>query len=368
MKIVVVYATAGAGHKKAAYVIADHIRSRDTRHSVELADIVDRSSFFFKIIYLWGYDFLVNHCQWLWSLLFAMTSQSRFRPFVSRVRSWVHYYNTGPFCKFLVDAQPDAIISTHFLSSDVVSYLKNRGFLRTRLVTIITDFGVHPFWICPGTDMYCVASDATRNILIEKGASADTVCVTGIPTDPKFSRSHDRHQICTRLAIDPGRKTVLVVTGSFGIGPIEEIVRELYRDYSVLAVCARNKGLYQRLTKKSYANTHVFGFIDFIDDLMAVADVIITKPGGLTISELLCMDCIPLFIAAIPGQESVNIAVLQSAGIGCKAGDIRSIHQEVAQCIRDEGKIKNAIQAFKQQNSAARIYDALRTNSAGIAR
>ena len=109
---------------------------------------------------------------------------------------------------------------------------------------------------------------------------------------------------------------MLVVTGSFGIGPIEEIVQLLCNDYEVLAVCARNKRLFGRLKARAYPHTHVFGFVENIDELMTVSDVIITKPGGLTISESLCMDLIPLFIAAIPGQESMNVEVLQNAGIG----------------------------------------------------
>jgi len=161
------------------------------------------------------------------------------------------------------------------------------------------------------------------------------------------------------------RPVVLVVTGSFGIGPIEEIVKQLHEDYTVLAVCARNRRLYSRLTARGYPNTKVFGFVDFIDDLMAVSSVIVTKPGGLTISELLSMDLIPVFISAIPGQETSNVAILESAGIGIFLSDLRLIKQRIAACLRDAEHIKASIKRFKQTNSASRIYDIVLSDGPG---
>lgn len=364
MKIIIVYATAGAGHKKAAEVIAGHIRASSS-DPVACLDIIDRSSWLFRLMYCRGYDFLVNHCQWLWSALFALTDRRAATALFQRARSFLHYLNTKQFCRFLADIKPDIVISTHFLSSDIVSYMKSRGLLSCRLITVITDFGVHPFWINPGTDAYCCASEITRLSLISRGVSVRNAFVTGIPVDPGFSRPHDKDEICRRLGIGRDRPAVLVVTGSFGIGPIEEIVKQLHEEYTVLAVCARNRRLYSRLIDRAYSNTKVFGFVDFIDDLMAVSSVIITKPGGLTISELLSMDLMPVFISAIPGQETSNVAILASAGIGTGVSDLRLIRQRVAACIRDAEHIKASIQRFKQPNAASRIYDIVRTDGSG---
>jgi processive 1,2-diacylglycerol beta-glucosyltransferase len=368
MKIVVVYATAGAGHKKAAQAIAAYLRQREPGTDIALVDVVDRSSWIFRLIYLWGYDFLINHCQWLWAAVFYASSRPNYRAFFNRLTTGIQYYNTRAFTAYLTDAQPDVVVSTHFLSSDIVSFLKRRGQLRARLITVITDFGVHPFWISSSTDCYCVASEATRLVLEKAGVPRGAIRVTGIPVDPKFIRPHDRSAICARLGIDTARPAVLVVTGSFGIGPIEEIVRRLCNDYELLAVCARNKRLYRGLNARRYPHTHVFGFVDNIDELMTAADVIITKPGGLTISELLCMDLIPLFISAIPGQESVNVEVLRRSGIGSSVADLRGIAAQVAQCIRDTPRIKESIRAFKQTNAVSGIYDVIRTDSSGPAR
>ncbi|MFA5099526.1 MAG: glycosyltransferase [Candidatus Omnitrophota bacterium] len=368
MKIVVVYATAGAGHKKAAQAIEAYLRVREPGADIALVDVISQASSIFRFFYLWGYDFLINHCQWLWAAVFYASSRPAFRALFNTLTSGIQYYNTRSFASYLVDMQPDVVVSTHFLSSDIVSFLKGRGQVRARLITIITDFGVHPLWLAPYTDFYCVASDATRDILTGDGVPAAKIRVTGIPIDTKFTRLHDRKKIQERLGIDAQRPAVLVVTGSFGIGPIEEIVQKLCNEYVLLAVCARNKHLYDRLQDRAYPHTHVFGFVDNIDDLMAAADVIITKPGGLTISELLYMDLIPLFIAPIPGQESMNVEILHQAGIGSSIAGLRGIGPQVAQCIKDAPRIKESIRTFKQTNAVSGIYDVIRTDSSGAAR
>jgi processive 1,2-diacylglycerol beta-glucosyltransferase len=368
MKIIVVYATAGAGHKKAAQVIAGFIRQQAQAHTVVLADIVDNSSWIFRLMYLFGYDFLVNHARWIWSFLFYLTSHKAGRSFFSYLTTIVHYYNTKSFSEFLIKEEPDVVVSTHFLSSDIVAYMKRKGLLRSKLITVVTDFGVHPFWVSESTDLYCVASEATKVILAGQGVAPKNITVTGIPTDPKFSQPHDRQRISYKLGIDSRRKVVLIVTGSFGIGPIREITAALHSDYEVLAVCARNKKLYDDLSARAFPNTHVFGFVDNIDELMAVSDVIITKPGGLTISELLCMDLMPIFISAIPGQETGNIECLRNAGIGRELVSLKNAAAQVAEYILDAQNIKDAIRRFKQTNAVSKIYDSIRTDSPGPAR
>jgi len=365
MKILIAYATAGAGHKKAASVVYGYLKHECGINDIEIVDIVEKSSWFFRLIYFWGYDFLINHCACVWAVIFFMSEKGMFRPFFSKLTTFIHYYNTRKFVAFLKKAKPDVVVSTHFLSSDVVAYLKRHGILQSRLITIITDFGVHPFWIAQGTDFYCVASEATRSILISRGVSSLSIRITGIPTDLKFNGVHDRDIIRNRIGISKECKTVLVVTGSFGIGPIESIVKQLCPDYHVLAVCARNKRLYRKLTIKAYPNTNIYGYVDNLDELMAACDIIITKPGGLTISELLCMDLIPLFIAAIPGQEAINASIMENAGIGQTIHDINKTVSLVKRSIEDASRIRGAIRVIKKTDAVKGIYDVIRTSCTG---
>ncbi|MEK9169393.1 MAG: glycosyltransferase, partial [Patescibacteria group bacterium] len=136
----------------------------------------------------------------------------------------------------------------------------------------------------------------TKNRLLHMGIEEQRIKEFGIPSAPGFLKIQDREQIAKKLGIEAKKFTMLVMTGSFGVGPLEEIAGSLCADAQVLVVCGRNKTLFKRLEKKNLSNVLAFGFINNPEELMAVSDVIITKPGGLSIAELLNMELFPIFI------------------------------------------------------------------------
>jgi processive 1,2-diacylglycerol beta-glucosyltransferase len=121
---------------------------------------------------------------------------------------------------------------------------------------------------------------------------------------------------------------VLVATGSFGIGPIEEIVEKL-EGFQVIVVCGNNRTLYQSLSERHLAHAHVLGLVNNMHELMAVSDAMVTKPGGLSISEALVSGLPMIFFNAIPGQETGNILVLKAYGIGISGCGIEGICEEL---------------------------------------
>ncbi len=193
------------------------------------------------------------------------------------------------------------------------------------MVTIITDFGVHPFWVTEGADIYITASGVTKEKLLSRGVSGEKIKVLGIPVNNKFLQPLDKERLRLKLGFKKNKLTVLVVTGSFGIGPIEEIVDALHEEVQILVVCARNEKLFKHLKNKNYSDAKVFGFVDNMHELMAASDIIVTKPGGVTIAELLITELAPIFVSAITGQETTNLTVIQSYGIGKRAKKINEI-------------------------------------------
>ena len=109
---------------------------------------------------------------------------------------------------------------------------------------------MHPFWISVGIDTYAVASDYTKEKLLFEGIEDQRIKVVGIPIDTKFSLVYDKLNLCRKFGMQPDKFTVLITTGSFGMGPIEEIVDLAYKDVQIIVVCAHNKSLYQRLKKR----------------------------------------------------------------------------------------------------------------------
>jgi processive 1,2-diacylglycerol beta-glucosyltransferase len=157
------------------------------------------------------------------------------------------------------------------------------------------------------------------------GITEQKIQASGIPFNSSFVKTQNRAQLAEKFGIDRNKFTVLLMTGSFGAGPLEEIAESLMPEAQVLVVCARNKMLFNRLQKRNLDNVKVFEFVNNAQELMAVSDVIITKPGGSSIAELLNMELLPIFIAAIPGQEYQNARVLANYAVGSVANNIREI-------------------------------------------
>jgi processive 1,2-diacylglycerol beta-glucosyltransferase len=363
MKTVIACTSAGAGHLKAAEAIFNYFRSREPDQETVLVDVLEESDFLFGNFYSRSYSFMVNHCQWLWRFIFHITSQKNLQPALTRVRTLHNRLNTSNFRQYLIQTDPEVIISTHYLASNIACNLKKRNKITSKIVTVITDFGVHPFWVYDRTDLYAVASDASKKELNNLGIGGDKILVSGIPVDPKFSGGFNKKELRIKFGLDPLRFTVLVVTGSFGIGPIEAIVDLLHGQVQVLAVCAKNEKLFKRLNAKNYPGVKIFGFVDNIDELMAVSDLIVTKPGGLSIAELLAMELVPVFISAIPGQEAKNIEILSGYGIGEKAQSAARVQEIVLDYLNSPQKLeiaKGRIRQMRKPHAAEEIYRALR--------
>ncbi len=348
MKALVTYASAGAGHRRAAEAIYEYLKTNRQDLALELVDIVPLTDGFFRFCYHFGYEFLVHFAPWLWAFFF-WTTESRLTRGISRKSAIIiNYFSCRKFRKYLVAADFDYIISTHFLNSELAANLKIKNKIKAQLVTVVTDFGVHPFWVALGTDTYIVASNQTKDKLLNLGVAAEKIIVSGIPVSANFLKPQNRGQLAIKFGLKAGKFTVLVMTGSFGAGPLEAIAKSLCDEAQVLVVCAKNKVLFKRLEKLNLKNVKVFGFINNAEELMAVSDLMITKPGGSSITELLVMGIVPLFISAIPGQEEDNIKVLATYGLGFNPKNIKALKNLVLDFKNNPQKLQALKQNIKQ--------------------
>lgn len=369
MKVFIVHASAGAGHLKAAQAVYNHLKENYKDIDAKLIDVLDQTNALFRFNYKWGYSWLIKSIPLLWQWAFWVTYSRPLRIIIRPLASLVNKLNTGKFRRLLIKENPDFIISTHFLSSEIAVYLKNSKKISSKVITVITDFGVHPFWLSKGTDVYIAASGFTKKLLLSEGVEEPRIRELGIPIDVKFLKNYSKADLCGKLGVGADKFTVLIMTGSFGIGPIREIVDLLYKDVQILVVCARNKKLYIDLKAKNYQNVKVYDFIDNIHELMAVSDMIVTKPGGLSISELLAMELVPVFISPIPGQETANIDALKSYGVGERADnapDIEAIVLHYKEHQEDLARVKEKIRKIKKPFAARELCDAVCKGSPGL--
>jgi processive 1,2-diacylglycerol beta-glucosyltransferase len=180
-----------------------------------------------------------------------------------------------------------------------------------------------------GVDLFCVAAEETKARLVARGAVAENVLVTGIPIAQKFSSSVKVPAVRKQMGLRDDLPVLLVLGGGFGLGPVAKILTELNKlttPVQVVVVCGRNEELRREIATQNHRHpTHVLGFATNMHELMAAADLVITKPGGLTTSEALALGK-PIFVLnPIPGQEAANSDFLLEHGAATKANRIEDL-------------------------------------------
>ena len=363
MRVLIVYASAGAGHRRAAEAVYDYLKANRPDLSLNMVDVLDRTNALFRFDYTVGYSFLVKYAVSLWRFAFWLTKFKIFRFISSPIATFVNNINSLNFIRYLIRKNPDVIISTHFLPADIAALLKRNQKIKSKLITIITDFGVHPYWVAEGTDLYIAASDFTKERLLRERVSLDRIKVFGLPFHHKYLKEFNRKALAEKIGINPEKFTVMLMTGSFGTGPLRKIARMLSYKTQVLAVCASNERLRKRLLKDNLQNVKVFGFIDNTEELMAVSDCIVTKAGGSTIAEVINMDLIPIFISVIPGQESDNVEALKRMEVGFTPKNLSQLREIVLMLKNNPAKLegmKERLEEIKKPLACQEISGVIR--------
>ena len=228
-------------------------------------------------------------------------------------------------------------------------------------MSIVTDFEAHALWMSAGVNLYCVAAEETKARLVARGVAAENVIATGIPIAAKFSGKSDARAVRKALGLRDDLPVLLVLSGGFGMGPVGRILGELdklAREFQTVVVCGRNEELRRELAAQDHKHpTRVLGFASNMDELMAVADLIITKPGGLTSSEALAMGKPLLILDPIPGQEAANSDFLLERGAAVKVNRVEDLPYRVEQLLGSKklGVLAKAAKALGRPNAAPEI-------------
>ncbi len=331
MKILIPSVTCGGGHMQAASALEETwkiVRPEDTVRKVDVLDFTPR---IYKKIYSEGYVKLIQHAPEVYSHYFEKTDDPSFIKRMTPLRRITSRFMANPFVKYLKEFSPDLMVCPHFLPLEIMGALGSKHFKKRKpkVVCVVTDFEAHALWMEPCVDLYCVAAEETKARLVARGVSEKKVIPTGIPVSLRFSSPINAKKVRKGLGFRNDQKTLLVLGGGFGMGPLPQIVKEADRmkvPFQIVVVAGKNEKLKRILDSKKYRHPmKIFGFTHNMHELMAASDLILTKPGGLTTSESLAMGK-PLFIfSPIPGQESANSDFLLERGAAIKANRIEDI-------------------------------------------
>jgi processive 1,2-diacylglycerol beta-glucosyltransferase len=342
MRILIATVTAGAGHVAAAAALEEAARAENSHDVVERVDLVKFFSPLHRKVVSEGYVKLVERAPELWGMVFKKTDDPRLARRLNRIKRLFPGNSRARFERYLKQFKPDVVLCTHYSPLEALAHLKRKSVRRSSapgeknaplavpfVVSVVTDFEAHALWMDNCVDLYCVAAEETKARLVARGAVAENIVATGIPISAKFSAKLDRESVRKRLGLRDDLPIILVLSGGFGMGPVAEILAELDKvgqHFQTMVVTGRNEELRRELAAAERKHpTHVLGFASNMHELMAIADLIITKPGGLTSSEALAMGK-PLFILnPIPGQEAANSDFLLERGAAAKINRVEDL-------------------------------------------
>lgn len=337
MKIDIVHAAAGEGHRKIAIAIQDAFARLGRKDlQIRLIDSLNYTTKTFKSSYAPIYNWAVMNAPSLWGFFYELLDFAIIYKLIKPFRLLTNSMHAQALQNDMIRNQPDVIVSTHFMPPEILGRARLQGKLKAKMVTVITDYYPHTFWVNPGTDLYWVMAEETKQDLIRRGVPEEKIVVGGIPINPMFKPLGKKTEFQKKHALEAGRYTILLTAGSFGLGPQEAILEELKafkEKVQCLVVCARNAELKKRLESTTYPfPVKVFGFIDFMPELMEASDLMIAKSGGSTTTEALAKGLVMVVMTPIPGQETRNAKLLKTCDAAFfleKPSDIHRIIQSI---------------------------------------
>lgn len=314
--VLIVSASAGTGHTRAAEAVGTAVSAVGLQATH--VDILELAPSWVRTLYGTGFEALVSHAPRVWGEIYRIADgedadQARWA--LAARRSVFRAFH-----RLLIASTWDQVVCTHFLPAQLAA---GRQRSTPPFTLVITDFTLHRYWVQPRVARYCVATPELARQLAARLPNA-RISVTGIPIDQRFSTDLDTAAARKALGLREAAQIAVVMGGGVGIG-VESAVRTCLQsapvNLQIVAVCGRNAEALTRLRalQESTDRLVCMGYVADIEKVLVAADVIVTKPGGLTCSEALALGKPLILTRPIPGHEEGNVRFLTSAGAAAPA-------------------------------------------------
>lgn len=359
MNVLILSASIGSGHTKAAEAIQCVMRNVQCVMNVKVIDFMDKDistlNWLTKKFYLAALRFIPD----LYDRIYKFADGRKVGVSARFLSSALMYL---PFARLLNKYNPDVVICTHPFPEAAASLWKflhaksDKNFL---LAAVLTDYSLHEIWIFGEVDAYFVATEDMKRELATHCRAGQKIFATGIPIDEKFSDVKRIPNSCT---------TILIMGGGLGLGSIEETLSELNKvksPLSIIVVAGQNENLSARLKKLQGKISHplkIFGYVSNVDKLMATADLLITKPGALTMTEAFAAGLPLILHAPIPGPEFKNAEYAVAHGAAISVGD-RKISAVIEELLRESTRLvemKRCAKKIARPNAATEIIERIK--------
>ncbi|GAV22597.1 MGDG synthase family glycosyltransferase [Carboxydothermus pertinax] len=319
MKILLLAERFGHGHLKAAQNLQKAFKAIDPPIEVEVLTALSligpkieelASGIYLKILAhipkIWGYIYEKGHdkekdrLRWLVALLYKKR-----------------------LSEIIEEFKPDGIINTHAFPAIALDFLGLNNY-----ATVITDYDYHAFWLTERARFYYVAAEEIADKLVARGYSRNRVYAFGPPIDPLFGEEISRQEVRRKLQINENSKVILLMGGGLGLGPMADAVKILMgtkKEWVIIVLCGHNQRLYKELLALKHPNLVPVPFTPKVPEFLAAADLVVTKPGGLSTAEALALGKPLIIINPLPGQEKRNAEFLQKKGAAIFIKDLAEL-------------------------------------------
>ena len=349
-KVLILYGAYGGGHLSAAKTIcAEFEKQYKEEVQVEIVDCIEYINKYLNKVSTEAYKELAKKAPWVWKHVYK-NSQNGALSHISTTTNKLMSYKLN---LLLQEIKPDLIISTHPFATQMCAVLKEKEKIDCKLATILTDYHIHAQWLVlyQYTDYFFVANEQMKSDMIAEGVHDQKIFVTGIPISERFLQKFDKNEIYKEFELSPDKKTVLFFAGGeFGLGRnttfmVLKVLIRIFRELQVVAISGKNKRMnkkFKELIESTNSGDRVklFEYTNKVPELMNISSAVITKAGGLTITECLASHLPIVIINPIPGQEEENADFLVDNGVAVwiKKGD--SIARTLKNLSRNEEQLK----------------------------
>lgn len=404
MKAIILSASTGSGHMSAARAINEYLIENGAQ-----SEIIDTLKYISPILNKTVteiYDFIAKYHPKIWKMMYDTSNKKTVNKLLLSINNLISKKLLPLFDNF----EPDVIIATHPFAAEMISKLKSLQKIDIPLICVITDYAPHLTWINPGVNAYVVANSDMIESMVKMGADKNDIFSFGIPVDKEFFSKKDKAKILEEIGLSPELPTVLIMSGGNGYANVEEIYRDLQKsdaDFQIILITGRNQKLYKRMqslteisnqekqdidSQKNYfisklgmpnvrlnglniikkfvsenseeflqtKPTKIIYFTSEVSKYMSAADLIITKPGGLTVSEALACSLPMALFGEIPGQEEENANFLVGNNMAVKLDKKSSNLKSVEALLKNPDRLnymKFNCENFDKSDSLKNIYN-----------
>ena len=348
MKILIFYAAYGGGHLSAARSIKQCLDENYKDVETELVDCVKYINKGLDKITTLAYKEMAKKAPWAWGEIYNHSQKGT----MSHISNGANKIMSFKLYKLFEDFKPDVVISTHPFGSQMTAYLKSKGKTNCTLASVMTDFASHDQWLVGHEyiDYIFVSHEGMKKEIISKGINSSKVYATGIPLSNRFLRHFDRKEIKSSFDLDINKKTILFFGGGeFGLGKdktlkiLKAFIDNINDEYQIIAIAGKNEKMQEKFEELvgDNPNVQVYGFTNEVPELMSIADLVVTKPGGLTITESLASGLPIVVINPIPGQEVENAEFLEKQGVAVWIRKTEDPREAVSELLSNPEQIKH---------------------------